>query len=167
MTYSVARIAMSETGTDGDVVLPFLFSSEDRDEASDVARRLRRAYGGTFGVLRPGEPTEYVGPEPKIDPSPTYGRMERKKKSYERLAAGIARDIFDRLETAEDDLVRLSPEELYDHLRQTERLLSALWDVARQVSPVAALVVSDSQQRTRAAIGRVQECWEEEGGEAT
>ncbi len=75
--YNVVRIDTSNTDYAGDVVLPYIFSSESRDEARDIAQRLHRAYGGNFGVTSPGQPTEYFGPEPpRRQPSriQDYGR---------------------------------------------------------------------------------------------
>jgi len=75
---------------------------------------------------------------------------------YEQLIEDIAQDIFDRLETAQEEMGRLNPEELYEHLKQADRFLGAIWDVASQVSPMAAVAISDAQERVRAALERLR-----------
>jgi hypothetical protein len=74
---------------------------------------------------------------------------------YEQLIEDIAQDVFDRLETAQEEMERLkSPEEFHEHLKQADHFLGAIWDVAFQVSPMAAVAISDAQERVGAALER-------------
>ena len=75
---------------------------------------------------------------------------------YEQLIEDIAQDIFDRLETAQEEMECLNPEELSEHLRQADRFLGSIWDAASQVSPMAAVAISDAQERVRAALERLR-----------
>ena len=92
--------------------------------------------------------------------------------AHKRVVEEIVRDFFDALDTSDSveeggmgsqreaveyDLGKLSPEELCDALKQTERFLYHLWDVAGEMNYVATAVVSDAHNRAKAALERVEE----------
>ena len=91
---------------------------------------------------------------------------------HEQLAEEVVRGFFDALYTSdsveeggmgsqrellEGDLKDLSPEEFYDALKQTEYVLYHLWDLVGEMNHFGAVVLCDAQNRTRAALRRVEE----------
>ncbi len=91
--------------------------------------------------------------------------------AYLRLVEEIVRENFDALDTSdseaeggegsyrdatENDLKRLDLEELERDLLQTQRLLDGFHRTAEAVNPVAQMALVEAQERTEAALERVQ-----------
>ncbi len=60
-------------------------------------------------------------------------------------------------EAVEADLKQLDPEEFYDSLKRMGHILNRLWYVVYEMDFLAATVLSDTENRVRAALERVEE----------
>ena len=92
--------------------------------------------------------------------------------AHKRVVEEIVRDFFDALDTSdsveeggmgsqreavEADLKRLEPEEFYRSLKRLERVLIRAWDAVYEMDYVASAVLSDVENRVKAALERVEE----------